>query len=110
MSGNKEMTKSPLKPENVLDLLRVEDQIRVDDDSLTAEIPGRRSNRNGTMYNPTSKASLPGRLTSRNRTIFKKDVPDFARSSTVCTADIESIRTKQDSNQSMEFWRTNSVV
>lgn len=111
MSSNKEMTKSLLKPENALDLLRVEDQIRVDDDSLTAEIPGRRSNRNGTMYNPTSKASLPGRLTSRNRTIFKKDVPDIApRSSTVCTADIESIRTKQDSNQSMEFWRTNTVV
>ena len=68
MSSNKAMTKSPLK-----NMLKVEDQIRVDDDMLTAELPDRRSNRNSTVYNPTSKASLPGRLTSGNRTIFMKD-------------------------------------
>ena len=74
MSSNKAMTKLPLNLKNMLDLLTVEDQIRVDDDMLTAELPDRRSNRNSTVYNPTSKASLPGRLTSRNRTIFMKDI------------------------------------
>ena len=73
MSSNKAMTKLPLNLKNMLDLLTVEDQIRVDDDMLTAELPDRRSSRNSTVYNPTSKASLPGRLTSRNRTIFMKD-------------------------------------
>ena len=77
MSNNTAMTKSPLneplKLKNMVDLLKVEDQIRVDDDMLTAELPDRRSNRNSTVYNPTPKASLPGRLTSRNRTIFMKD-------------------------------------
>ena len=63
MSSNKAM----------LDLLNTEDQTRVEDEMLTAELPDRRSSRNSTMYNPTSKASLPGRLTSRNRTIFMKD-------------------------------------
>ena len=76
MSNNTAMTKSPLNEplkQNMLDLLKVEDQIRVDDDMLTAELPDRRSNRNSTVYNPTPKASLPGRLSSRNRTIFMKD-------------------------------------
>ena len=63
MSSNKAMK----------NMLNVEDLIRVDDDMLTADLPDRRSIRNSTVYNPTSKASLPGRLTSRNRTIFMKD-------------------------------------
>jgi len=112
MSGNKGMVESPLKPENVLDLMRVEDQLRVDDDMLTAKLPGRQSSRNRAIYNPASKASLPGRFSNRNRTVFKKDsicnMPP--RSSTVCTAEIETIRTKQDSQQSKDIRRTNTVM
>jgi len=39
------------KPENVHKLLRVEDQLRVDDDMLKPMLPGRRSNRNRVIYN-----------------------------------------------------------
>ena len=62
-----------LKCNDMQDSLQIRDQIlRVDDDKLTARLPGRRSNRNRVIYNPTSKASLPGRISSRNREIFKK--------------------------------------
>lgn len=109
MSSNKGMVESPLQPENVLDLLRVEDQIRVEDDVLTAKLPDRQSSRSRAVYNPTSKASLPGRQTSRNRTIFKKDISGLPpRSSTACTAEIEAIRTK-DAQQSMDLRRVNTV-
>ena len=104
---------SPLKPESVHDLIRVEDQIRVDDDVLTAKLPGRQSNRNKAIYNPTSKACLPGRQTSRNRTVFKKDISNLPpRSATACTADIEAMRAKQDSQKStdMHVRRTNTVM
>lgn len=110
MSNNKGMMESPLKPENVHDLLRVEDQLRVDDDVLTAQLPGRQSSRNRAIYNPTSKASLPGRLTSRNRTVFKKDINLPPRCATACTAEIEAIRTKQDSQQSTDLRRMNTVM
>ena len=111
MSSNKGMMESPLKPENVHDLLRVEDQLRVDDDMLTAKLPGRQSSRNRAIYNPTSKACLPGRLTSRNRNVLKKDVSNLPpRSGTACTAEIEAIRTKQDSQQSTDLRRTNTVI
>ena len=112
MSSNKGlMQEVPLKPESVHDLLRVEDQLRVDDEMLTAKLPGRQSNRNRVIYNPTSNACLPGRLTSRNRTVFKKDIENLPpRSSTACTAEIKAIRTKQDSQQSTDLRRTNTVV
>ena len=111
MSNNKGMMESPLKPESVHDLLRVEDQLRVDDDVLTAQLPGRKSNRNRVIYNPTSKASLPGRLTSRNRTVFKKDISNLPpRAATACTAEIEAIRTKQDSQQCTDRRRMNTVM
>ena len=110
MSSNKGMVESPLQPENVLDLLRVEDQIRVDDDMLTAKLPGRQSSRNRAVYNPTSKASLPGRQTHRNRAIFKKDISSLPpRCSTACTAEIEAIRKKQDCQQSKDLRRVNTV-
>ena len=41
MSSNNAMTKLPLNLKNMLDLLTVEDQIRVDDDMLTVELPDR---------------------------------------------------------------------
>lgn len=110
MSNNKGIMESPVEPENVLDLLRVEDQIRVDDDMLTAKLPGRQSSRNRAVYDPTSKACLPGRLTSRNRTIFKKDISNLPpRSSSTCTADIEAMRTKE-SHQTADLRRTNTVM
>ena len=66
------MVESPSKPENVHDLTRVEDQVRVDDDALTAKLPGRNSSRNRGIYDASTKASLPERQSSRNRTVFKK--------------------------------------
>ena len=111
MSNNKGMLEPPLKSESVHDLLRVEDQLRVDDEMLTAKLPGRQSSRNRVIYNPTSNACLPGRLTSRNRTVFKKDIANLPpRSSTACTAEIEAVRAKQDSQQSADLRRTNTVV
>ena len=73
MSNSKRMIESALRRDRVLDLLQVEDQLRVDDDLLPAQLPARLSNRNRVIYNPTSKASIPARLSSRNRTIFNKD-------------------------------------
>lgn len=69
-SGSQDFLK---RHRDVLDLLLVEDQLRVDDNSLTAQLPERRSNRNRVIYNPSSKASLPGRLSNRNRTVFMTD-------------------------------------
>ena len=63
------MVESPSKPH---DLTRVEDQVRVDDDALTAKLPGRNSNRNGGTYDVSTKSSLPERQSNRNRTVFKK--------------------------------------
>lgn len=86
------MVECPLKSENdVQDLTRVEDQVRVDDDVLTAKLPDRKSNRNRAVYDTSPKASLPERRSSRNRTVFKKaesygQLP--ARSATVCAADM----------------------
>ena len=109
MSSNKEMAKS-LKTENVHDLLRVEDQLRVDDDMLTAKLPGRLSNRGKAVYNPTSDASLPGRFTSRNRTVFKKDISGLPpRSSTACTAEIAAIREKEGFQQSTDLRRMKTL-
>jgi len=56
------MVETPLKPENVHELLRVEDQLRVDDDMLKPMLPGRRSNRNRVIYNASS---APGRQPNR---------------------------------------------
>ena len=111
MSNNKGMVESPLKPENVHDLLRVEDQLRVDDKMLTAELPGRLAKRGRAVYNPTSKASLPGRFTSRNRTVFKKDISGLPpRSSTACTAEIAAVRAKEESQKSTDLRRTGTVL
>ena len=63
------MVESSFKSENVHDLTRVEDQVRVDDDTLTAKLPGRKSSRNRGIYDASTKASLPD---SRSRTVFKK--------------------------------------
>lgn len=68
----REMVESPSKPESVHDLTRVEDQLIVDDDALTAKLPGRKSNRNRVIHDTSTKASLPERQSSRNRTVFKK--------------------------------------
>ena len=96
-----------LKHENELELLLVQDQIRVDDDALIPALPGRQSSRNRTLYNPTSKASLPGKLSSRNRTIYnKKDSYKLPpRCSTICIGDIEAVRAKLDSQQSTNLPR-----
>ena len=63
------MVESPSKPH---DLTRVEDQVRVDDDALTAKLSGRNTSQNGGIYDVPTKASLPGRQSSRNQTVFKK--------------------------------------
>ena len=62
MSSNKGITESEMigsdDVNSVLELLEVEDQLRVDDDVLTARLPGRRSHRNRVIYNRgRSKAS-----------------------------------------------------
>ena len=104
MSSDKAMTESHLRTENVQELLKIEDQIRVDDDMLAAELPDRRSSRNRAVYNPTSKASLPGRLTSRNRTVFMKDVSSLPpRRSNTCMTEM------RDSQQSKDLRRTKTV-
>jgi len=56
------MVEVPLKPGDVHELLRVEDQLRVDDDLLKPMLPGRRSNRNRVIYNASS---VPGRQLNR---------------------------------------------
>jgi len=56
------MVEVPLKPGNVHELLRVEDQLRVDDDLLKPKLPGRRSNRNRVIYH---SLSVPGRQPNR---------------------------------------------
>lgn len=63
------MVESPFKPH---DLTRIEDQVRVDDDALTAKLPGRNYSRNGDTSDAPTKTSLPERQSSRNRTVFKK--------------------------------------
>jgi len=47
---------SPLKSD-VHELLRVEDQLRVDDDMLKPKLPGRRSNRNRVIHNTPGRHS-----------------------------------------------------
>lgn len=106
----KGIVESPLKRENALDLSSVEDQIRVDDEMLAAELPDRQSIRNRVIYNPTSKASLPGRMTSRNRTIFKKDISNLPRGSTSFEPDLETTQTKQDSQKSKDLRRIKLIA
>ena len=53
------------KPESVHDLIRVEDQERIDDDAVTVKLPARKSSRNRAIYDASTKES------SRNR-MFKK--------------------------------------
>ena len=48
------MVATPLKAENFHDLIKVEDQLRVDDDTLKPMLPGRRSNRNRVIYKTSS--------------------------------------------------------
>ena len=71
-NGNRDIQSALImNRKRVLDSLQVEDQLRVNDDALTTQLPGRLSNRNRVIYNPTPKASLPARLSSRNRTFLK---------------------------------------
>ena len=73
--------------------VQIEDQLRVDDDALTAKLPGRKSNRNRVIRDTSTKASLPERQSSRNRTVFAKaeSYHNFpVRSSSTGTSDKQS--------------------
>ena len=77
------MVESPSKPENVHNLTRVEDQVRIDDDALTAKLPGRKSSRNRAIYKKAdSYHNFPARAGS---TIDKhrEQPPEIRRINTV---------------------------
>ena len=81
------MVDTPLKPKNVHDLIKVEDQLRVDDDTLKPMLPGRRSNRNRVIYKTSSTV---GRHPNRK---YSDDLPP--RSTTVGTADLQRTENKE---------------
>ena len=84
------MVETPLKLENVHELLRVEDQLRVDDDMLKPMLPGRRSNRNRVIYNTSS---VPGKQPNRK---YSDDLPP--RSATIGAANLS--RTENQESES----------
>ena len=70
--------------------VQIEDQLRVDDDVLTAKLPSRKSNRNRVIRDASTRSSLPERQSSRNRTVFAKteSCHDFpVRSSSTSASD-----------------------
>ena len=84
------MVETPLKLENVHELLRVEDQLRVDDDMLKPKLPGRKSNRNRVIYNTSS---VTGKQPNKK---YSDDLPP--RSATIGAANLS--RTENQESES----------
>ena len=83
--------------------VQIEEQLRVDDDVLTAKLPARKSNRNRVIRDSSTKGSLPERHSNKSRTVFAKSksyINDFPA---------RSLSTDESDKQPAEIRRAKTV-